>query len=179
MAKQETNKDLMDFVRQQLCAISLEEKADVRTYVNLIKHKLANGRNRAKHVNDIEQAFSETSELCDIPGPLLFYRPDPTKGTRTAINISHVILNIGQGVRKKAIEYLLQRKIADYMSQNTLLKLNDLKAEIFSRSRKKWIPAALEVSDSIENDWLFNYQGVLQAVRMNFESGIGDFLTRP
>jgi len=178
MAKRTANKDPMDIIRQRLGAISLEDKMDVRTYVHLLKHGLAKGRSGAKDITTIEQAFRETKSLCNIPGPFIFYRPDESKGTRVVMTIYHVILNRSPKVRKLTSEYLLKEEMATYMCPQVLDMIRESVGVVSSRSRKKWIPAAVKLSDAIENDWLLNYQGVLQAVKMNFDDGIGKCLTK-
>jgi len=178
MTKRKTDKDPMDLIRQRLCAIGLEDKVDARTYVHLLKHGLAKGRSGAKDVTTLERAFRETNLLCNVPGPFIFYRPDESKGRHLAIAISHAMLSRSQKVRKLACDYLLKEEMAAYMCPQVLAIIRQNVGAASSRSRKKWTPTVVKLLDAIENDWLLNYQGVLQAVKMNFEDGIRRCLTK-
>lgn len=178
MAKTESLKDALDIIQRRLCAIGLEDRVDARTYVHLVKHGLSTGRKMAQDANAIQQAFAESRSLCDIPGPLVFHRPEAAGPNVSAGSTAHLILSVTRRVREVAVEYLLRAEMGDCLSPHTLAKIKEMKEALFSRYRKRWIPAAVEVSDLLEDDWLLNYQGVLQSVKMNFDAGIADYLTR-
>ena len=52
------------------------------------------------------------------------------------------------------------------------------KSAILCELQDKWVGAAITIYDSLENDWLYNYNGMLQSVKMCFDDGIKKCLTK-
>ena len=170
-------KKVMNIIREKMASICLSDNVDIRTYMHYVKYGQTKGRGIEEDLSIIKHTLNKQKSLCDVLGPYIFYMPDPSKKVREAVKISNLVLNQEQKLRKSAIEYLLQEKMTDHMCSRTITKIKENKAAIFSQTKEKWISAAIELSDTIENDWLFNFQGVLQAVKMNFDAGIDNYLT--
>jgi len=179
MSKQKVNIDTMDLMRKRVAAICLGDKVNRRTHVCLAKYGLAKIKTKEKKENarTIKQALQETSSLCSVCGPYVFYT-DATEKAHIAIKLSEAILSFEAETREATLDYLM-RECATFMSPETTSKLKDNRKSILSRYKKKWISAAVEVSDALENDWQFNYQGLLQAIGMpKFDSGIIEYMTK-
>jgi hypothetical protein len=174
----ESENDAIAAMQRRLCAITLGDKVDVRTYVHLIKHGLEKFKKMKEESSSVLRAIKEPRSPHAIPGPLLFYKRNAQATVKRAVSVSHAVLNVSQDVRKATIDYLLESKISDSMSPHSLAKVKELKPAILLKPRKQWIPAAVQLSDVLEEDWLLNYQGVRQAVQMNFGAGVDDYLTR-
>jgi hypothetical protein len=178
MAKKKINQDLMKMIRNRLCDICLEDNVDARTYNYLFKHKLVKGKGKIEDVKIVVKAFQETASICSTAGPYIFTKEDTKKGSREAINISVLLLSHKKKIRELALNYLLQSTVAPLMCLSTQEIIIKNKPAILSESREKWVSAAIKVSDSIENDWLFNCQGALQSLKTNFKQGINECLTK-
>lgn len=179
MSKQKAKIDTMDLMRKRVAAIYLGDKVNRRTHVCLTKYGLVKTKTKEEKENAraIRQALQEMSSLCRVCGPYVFYT-DATKKARIAIKLSDAILSFEAETREATLDYLMT-KCATFMSRDTTSKLEDNRKSILSRYKNKWISAAVAVSDALEIDWQFNYQGLLQAIRMpKFDSGIIEYMTK-
>ena len=156
----------------------LEDNVDARTYSYLFKHKLVKAKDKIEDVKVVVKAFQETESICNTTGPYIFIKNDSKDNRREAIVISALLLSNKKKIRELALGYLLQSNIVSLMCSSTQEIITKNKPAILCESREKWVAAAIKVYDSIENDWLFNYQGVLQSLKTDFNDGINKCLSK-
>ena len=179
MSQQKIKIDTMHIMRKRVAAICLGDKVDARTHVCLAKHDLTKIKTKEKEEDAqvITRALKETNSICSVRGPHVFYI-DTNKKACVTIKLSNAILCFQAKIREATIDYLI-KECSTFMSHETATKLKDSRKSIMSRYKRKWIPAATAISDILDIDWQFNYQGLLQAIKTpNFDSGVLEYLTK-
>jgi hypothetical protein len=153
--------------------------ADIRTATLLQRHGVFN-RNPKFKIEGVD-ASDFTKLITDEPlgmGPLLFFRQDSSQSV-TVHPAEILVLDCRSSVRIATVKYLKQLGcLHRIISTRTLRVIDDRIDRLASDMESDWQPAAVAISDTIENDFLLTLAGVKQSIFAPLEDAYRKYFTK-
>jgi hypothetical protein len=174
---------MMDRLRRRMVANCLSpfEGVDLRTIVALVSEGvLKPSTTQLEIAPDLVEIVADANHPLRIaapPGPMLVYKSEG-EPTRSSVFPAGMVLSSDQATRVAAHAFLalMSSTGPDVMSPRAHRLISELGPRLSSESRSEWTDAALELSDCLKVDVLFNLAGIRQCLALKYVQGVEEFL---
>jgi hypothetical protein len=169
--------------RMAKCALLHFGKADIRTGTVLEVAGLfrrTGAPPQDAELTEIVLDVLHPRRVRTVAGPTLFYKHEENEQQQFAVDMRTILLNSNVRLREAARQHFvaLADKTPSCLSAKTRRQL-DYMREIFGLpDADKWQPVALELHDTIEQDFLCQVAGARQSIKERYEDGLRHYIPK-